>query len=283
MLFLLHRSQTYYTQICMHITDPQSLRKFYHCGKNKGPRYLWWSRLPEPWNPWRLGGRGPPCSGGRGLSFHWCPSHLPIKSKSTHEIQHQASNVETISNLSVWPIFSLVSFSPANYTHIRSWQPEPNIRHGNKGQLALLPCQSHVNLFYSWQPASSMETTGNLKIMACLLSGGLLPCQSQANMTTSLKASNKGHGLSSHWWPPSLPINVNMTTSLKASDKGCGLSSHWCPHSLPIKRRYDNQPQGIKQRAWSVFSLVPSSPAHHTHSWQPVPGSQNLQLALCPC
>ena len=154
-----------------------------------------------------------------------------------------------------------------------------------------ITCKSILLMTISLKHANNWQL--KLKIMACLLTGGLLPCQSRANMTTSLKASNKGYGLSSHWWPPSLPINVNMTTSLKASDKGCGLFSHWCPHSLPIKRKYDNQPQaikgcglfshwcphslpikhkydnqpqGIKQRAWSVFSLVPSSPAHHTHS-----------------
>ena len=87
-------------------------------------------------------------------------------------------------------------------------------------------------------------------------------------MTTSLKHGNnwqlKDHGLSSQWWPPSLPITG------KYDNQPQGIKQRaWSVFSLVAsfpanQRKYDNQPQGIRQRVWSVFSLVPSFPANQT-------------------
>ena len=81
--------------------------------------------------------------------------------------------------------------------------------------------------------------------MVCLLTGALIFCQSNANMTTSLKASNKGRGLSSHWCPPHLPITHIPDNHIRHQT-----SKQWATCSLPLliscRSTHDNQSQASK-------------------------------------
>lgn len=123
------------------------------------------------------------------------------------------------------------------HTHTRS-------THDNQRQALAMEttgnCQSYANLFYLSQPASNVETISNLKVVACLFTGALLPCQSHANMTTSLK-----HQTWKQWatCPSPLPVTHTHDNQSQTSNKGHGPSSHWCPSPLPIARKstHDNQ------------------------------------------